>query len=55
MGSLSFLDQNQSNVQELKTEIHHLKDDIHRLNAALSDYQVMHPPSTMKVSNVCRQ
>ncbi|CAF0930328.1 unnamed protein product [Rotaria sp. Silwood1] len=38
----------QSNVQELKKENHFLKDYIHRLNAASSEYQTMHPPKTLK-------
>ncbi|CAF2815027.1 unnamed protein product [Rotaria sp. Silwood2] len=40
--------QNQSNIQELKKENHFLKDYIHRLNAASSEYQAMHPPKTLK-------
>ncbi|CAF4369251.1 unnamed protein product, partial [Rotaria sordida] len=46
--------QNQSNIQELKKENHFLKDYVHRLNAASSEYQTMHPPKTLrKEMNVC--
>jgi hypothetical protein len=43
-----FSGQNQSNLRELKNENHFLKDYIHRLNAASSDYQTLHPPKTLK-------
>ena len=42
------LGQNQSNLRELKNENHFLKDYIHRLNAASSEYQTTHPPKTSK-------
>ncbi len=45
---LLFSGQNQSNLRELKNENHFLKDYIHRLNAASSEYQTMHPPKTLK-------
>ncbi|CAF0777451.1 unnamed protein product [Adineta ricciae] len=40
--------QNQSSLRELKEENHFLKDYIHRLNAASSDYQATHPPKSSK-------
>ncbi|CAF0906497.1 unnamed protein product [Rotaria sordida] len=40
--------QNQSNIQELKKENHFLKDYVHRLSAASSEYQTMHPPKTLR-------
>ncbi|CAF1317990.1 unnamed protein product [Rotaria magnacalcarata] len=40
--------QNQSNIQELKRKTHFLEDYVHRLNAASSEYQAMHPPKTLK-------
>ena len=40
--------QNQSSVRELKNENHFLKDYIHRLNAASSEYQTLHPPTALK-------
>jgi hypothetical protein len=43
-----FSGQNQSSVRELKNENHFLKDYIHRLNAASSEYQTIHPPKTLK-------
>ncbi len=43
-----YSDQNQSSIRELKKENHFLKDHIHRLNAALSEYQTTHPPKTLK-------
>ena len=45
------LDQGQSSVRELKNENHFLKDYVHRLNAAASEYQAMHPPDA---GNVCK-
>jgi len=49
-----YLGQNQSNLRELKNENHFLKDYIHRLNAASSEYQTTHPPKTLKKEmNVC--
>lgn len=49
-----FLGQNQSNLRELKNENHFLKDYIHRLNAASSEYQATHPPKSLKKEmNVC--
>ncbi len=45
------LDQGQSNVRELKNENHLLKDYVHRLNAALSEYQAMRP---LDAGNVCK-
>ncbi|CAF2411488.1 unnamed protein product [Rotaria sp. Silwood2] len=41
-------DQGQSSTQELKKENHFLKDFIHRLNVASSEYQIMHPPDVLK-------
>jgi hypothetical protein len=32
----------------LKNENHYLKDYIHRLNAATSEYQALHPPDVLK-------
>jgi len=43
-----YLGQNQSSLRELKNENHFLKDYIHRLNAASSEYQTTHPPKTLK-------
>ena len=42
------LGQNQSNIRELKNENQFLKDYIHRLNAASSEYQTTHPPKELK-------
>ncbi|CAF0741166.1 unnamed protein product [Adineta steineri] len=41
-------DQNHSNTRELKNENHFLKDYIHRLNVASSEYQTTHPPKTLQ-------
>ncbi|CAF1128948.1 unnamed protein product [Rotaria sordida] len=41
-------DQSQSSTQELKKENHFLKDYIHRLTVASSEYQTMHPPNVLK-------
>ncbi|UJR28194.1 hypothetical protein I4U23_009445 [Adineta vaga] len=40
--------QNQSNLRELKNENHFLKDYVHRLTSAASDYQATHPPKSLK-------
>jgi hypothetical protein len=42
------LDQGQSSARELKNENHFLKDYIHRLNVAASEYQILHPPDVLK-------
>jgi hypothetical protein len=42
------IDQSQSSARELKNENHFLKDYIHRLNAAASEYQTLHPPDSLK-------
>jgi len=48
------IDQSQASARELKHEIHFLKDYIHRLNAAASEYQTLHPPDSLKKDiNVC--
>ncbi|CAF1272609.1 unnamed protein product [Adineta steineri] len=41
-------DQGQSSARELKNENHFLKDYIHRLNAATSEYQTLHPPDALR-------
>ena len=46
--SFSYSGQNQSSLRELKKENHFLKDYIHRLNAASSDYQATHLPKSSK-------
>jgi hypothetical protein len=52
--SILYIGQNQSNLRELKNENHFLKDYIHRLNAASSEYQTTHQPKTLKKEiNVC--
>ncbi|CAF0866434.1 unnamed protein product [Didymodactylos carnosus] len=41
-------DQNQVDIYELKNENYYLRDYVHRLNAALSDYQTQHLPISYK-------
>jgi hypothetical protein len=49
------IDQGQSSARELKNENHFLKDYIHRLNVASSEYQTLHPPDSLKKEiNVCQ-
>ncbi len=45
---ISLIDQGQSSTRELKNENHFLKDYIHRLNSAASEYQALHPPDVLK-------